>query len=77
MIVNESHVRALVREQIKNKLVLDSYSRACDEILEARQLNEFDLSSLASSAASFPTFGNPPAPRPLANSFPNKNKWIK
>ena len=53
MIVNESHVRALVREQIKNKLVLDSYSRACDEILEARQLNEFDLSSLASSAASF------------------------
>tara|TARA_X000001382_G_scaffold124174_2_gene108502 strand:+ start:970 stop:1713 length:744 start_codon:yes stop_codon:yes gene_type:complete len=61
MIVNESHVRALVREQIKNKLVLDSYARACDEILEARQLNEFklpdmsdlpDFPSLVSGAAS-------------------------
>ena len=51
--MNENHVRSIVRSEIKRKLVLESYSRTCDLIIEASQLNEFDISSLASSATSF------------------------
>jgi len=52
-LVNESKVRSLVRSQIKKKIILESYIKTCDIIIEANQLNEFDISSMADSAASF------------------------
>ena len=51
--MRENHVRALVREQVRRKVVVESYIKTCDLILEAHALNELDMSSLASSAASF------------------------
>tara|TARA_Y100000114_G_scaffold94889_1_gene88270 strand:+ start:157 stop:861 length:705 start_codon:yes stop_codon:yes gene_type:complete len=51
--VRENHVRALVREQVRRRVIVESYAKACDLILEANELNEFDISSLAASATSF------------------------
>ena len=51
--MRENHVRALVREQVRRKVVVESYIKTCDLILEAHALNELDMSSLASSATSF------------------------
>ena len=51
--MNESKVRSLIRSEIKRKIIIESYRKTCDIIIEANQLNEFDISSMASSAASF------------------------
>lgn len=51
--MNEDRIRALVREQARKKVIIDSYSRTCDMLIELNQLNEFDISSLADSATSF------------------------
>ena len=51
--MNESKVRSLVRSEIKRKIIIESYSKTCDFIIEANQLNEFDISSMLSSTTSF------------------------
>lgn len=51
--MNESNVRSLVRSEIKRKIIIESYSKTCDLIIEANQLNEFDISSMLSSTTSF------------------------
>lgn len=51
--MNESKVRSLIRSEIRKKIILESYIKTCDIIIEANQLNEFDISSMADSAASF------------------------
>lgn len=55
--MNETYVRALVREQVRKKIILESFEKVCDAIIEERRLNElamsdftadFDMSDIAS-----------------------------